>query len=82
MAILKRDLDLVIKLTRKFWASGDADFLTARHAVCERIEHASGVDADTLANVTDAVFSPFALKKGLASEDLYKMLAVCGLEVA
>lgn len=81
--ILKENLDELIRLTKKYYRTGDVDILPAmRYAgdqlsLCVRGDvHASGAFRDTVS----AIFGGFGLKRDATYQDVYDVFALLGYE--
>ena len=71
----KRKIDRLIRIRKKYWKTGDTDFLAASHLVGEEIESESGVNNLNLTDVIDAVVGvyPIGTLRG-RREDVYAVL--------
>ena len=82
--ILKSELDKAIRISRKYWKTGDVDILAARSNAVKSIsikltgeEYSAGAVQD----VIDAMISGFGLKQHATNQDIYDVFTLLGYEI-
>lgn len=83
-SIPKKHLDELIRLTKKYYRTGDVDILAARSAAADELS--KSVRGDSLSSVAfsdivNAMFSGSGLKRDATYQDVYDVFALLGYEV-
>ena len=83
--IPKENLDELIRLTKKYYRTGDVDILPAMRYAGEQLSlsicgnvHA----ALSVGDIVSAMFGGFGLKRDATYQDVYDVFALLGYEVA
>jgi len=82
--IPQKPLDELIRLTKKYYSTGDVDILAARTEAATALS--TSLRGDNLANycfadIVGAIFNGFGLKKDATRQDVYDVFALLGYEV-
>ena len=82
--IPKENLDELIRLTKKYYRTGDVDILPARSQAANQLS--VSIRGDTLSSlaftdVVSAMFGGFGLKRDATYQDVYDVFALLGYEV-
>ena len=80
----KESLDELIRLTKKYYRTGDVDLLPAQRQAAEQLSISTR--GDTLGSlafseIVSAVFGGFGLKRDATYQDVYDVFALLGYEV-
>ena len=82
--ISKEDLDELIRLTKKYYRTGDVDILPAQAraasllSISTRGDNLGGL---AFSDVVSAMFGGFGLKRDATYQDVYDVFALLGYEV-
>ena len=83
--VSKTALDEVIRLTRKFYKTGDTDLLAAKHANCDAVSRGicgnDGMWLQISDLVTGILGGHTAVKPNATNQDIYDVFALLGYEV-
>lgn len=82
--IPKEDLDELIRLTKKYYRTGDVDILAACTQAADRLSvsvRSNTLSSMAFADVVSAIFSGFGLKRDATYQDVYDVFALLGYEV-
>ena len=82
--IPKENLDELIRLTKKYYRTGDVDILPARSQAAEQLSLSvcgSGVGRLAFGDIVSAIFGGFGLKRDATYQDVYDVFALLGYEV-
>jgi hypothetical protein len=82
--IPKENLDELIRLSKKYYRTGDVDLLPAQRQAAEQLSVSTR--GDTLgglafSGMVSAMFSGFGLKRDATYQDVYDVFALLGYEV-
>jgi hypothetical protein len=82
--IPKENLDELIRLTKKYWRTGDVDILPAERYAGDKLSLSIRGDvyaSSAFRNIVNAMFSGFGLKPNATYQDVYDVFALFGYEV-
>lgn len=79
--VSKSTLDDLIRTTRKFWETGDKDYLAAKHNAADELARQAFGSAYRWSCLHDIVSGCLQLRKDTPNESIYKVLEILGLEV-
>ena len=79
--IQKKTLDEAIRISRKYWATGDIDVLQARYAQTVKLSEQSFGSNYKWCAFNDLIDSVLHLNKGATNELIYAVFALVGINV-
>ena len=82
--IPKENLDELIRLTKKYYRTGDVDLLPAMRCESEQLSLSVRGDSHAAISISDivsAMFSGFGLKRDATYQDVYDVFALLGYDV-
>lgn len=79
--IPKKALDSLMTMTRKYWETGDRDYLISGHALCDMLEKKTGVSWTAFAYLVDGILQHGGFKTRATNATIYEVLKVLGYEV-
>lgn len=79
--IPKKTLDSLLTMTRKYWETGEHDYITCCIALCESLQKATSVDWIAFHNLTGSILQGFGFKPRATNATIYDVLKVLGYEV-
>ena len=79
--IQKKTLDEAIRISRKYWETGDVDVLQARYAQTAKLSEQSFGSNHKWCAFNDLIDSVLHLKKGATDELIYSVFALVGINV-
>lgn len=79
--ISKKMFDSVLRMTRKYWKTGDKDIVIAKIAVSEDLKRETGIDWLAFSDLADCILMPHGFKPSASNDTIYAVLNVLGYEV-
>jgi hypothetical protein len=82
--IPKENLDELIRLTKKYYRTGDVDILPAIHKAAGQLSVSVCGDVHAgiaISDIVSAIFGGFGLKRDATYQDVYDVFALLGYEV-
>jgi hypothetical protein len=81
-SVKKETIDELVRVIRKFWATGDTDILDLKHRKASELsEQAFGSDAKWL-QFCDIVNGAVLLNRNVSNDIIYKIFGLLGIEVS
>lgn len=80
--IQKGDLDKAIRISRKYWATGDVDILESRFSCTKRLSNQAFESEHKFCSFSGLIDSVLHLNKGATNELIYSVFALIGICVA
>ena len=68
-------------MTRKYWETGDRDYLISGHALCDVLEKKTGVSWSAFADLVGSILQHGGFKTRATNSTVYEVLKVLGYEV-
>ena len=79
--IQKKTLDEAIRISRKYWATGDVDILEARYKQSSKLSNQAFGENSKFCAFSDLIDSVLHLKKGATDELIHSVFALVGINV-
>lgn len=80
--IQKKTLNEVIRISRKYWDTGDVDILYARYNFTQKLSNQAFESEHKYLSFSDLIDSVLKLNKGATNELIYSVFALVGICVA
>lgn len=81
MTIKRKDLDIIIELTKKYWETGDPRYIRKKLNVAERLEQTSGANWSAWADFINGIFKNHGIRPNATNGLIYAMLEGFGYEI-
>jgi len=80
--VKKKTMDDMIRVTRKYWQTGDADYLSARNEKADALSvEAFESSSEHWIHFTDLINAAVGLDKNVTNQNIYAMFHLAGIEV-
>ena len=79
--IPKNTFDAILAMNRKYWKSGDHDFIQAELALCSSLEKETGISWGSFTNLVSSIVQPNGFKEKATNATIYEVLRALGYEV-
>ena len=77
----KKPMDELIRISRKYWDTGDVDFLDARYKYAYELSEQAFDNTQASLSFVDIVDSAVKFNKQITNEAIYAMFAIVGIFV-
>lgn len=77
----KKSMDELIRISKKYWSTGDTDILPARIKFAEELSDQAFGNDHNWCYILDLVNSAVKLNKSITNETIYMMFALAGITV-
>jgi hypothetical protein len=77
----KKSMDELIRISKKYWRTGDTDLLPARIKLAEELSDQAFGDDYNWYSFSDLVDGAVKLNKSITNETIYMMFALAGISV-
>ena len=81
-SVKKETMDELVRVVRKYWATGDTDFFDATHRKARKLsEQAFGSEAKWL-QFCDILNGAICLNRNVSNDTIYKIFGLLGINVS
>lgn len=77
----KKSMDELIRISKKYWSTGDTDILPARIKLAEELSDQAFGNDYNWCSFSDLVNSAVKFNKSITNETIYMMFALAGISV-
>ena len=77
----KKSMDELIRISKKYWRTGDTDLLPARFKFAEELSDQAFGNDHNWCYILDLVNSAVKFNKSITNETIYMMFALAGISV-